>query len=98
MRALLQIHWIPRFCDWRSSDYHLLEKCTFPGTSSTLVRQVCANFCSERLLGVWGYPEFSPQTMWSLSNAFTSEFKKLDPIPQSKATAKLGEFLDQLTA
>ena len=28
--------------------------------------------------------------MWSLSNAFTSAFKKLDPIPQFKATAKLG--------
>src|SRR5215472_4305149 len=28
------------------------------------------------------YPEFSPRTMWSLSNAFTSAFKKLDPIPQ----------------
>jgi hypothetical protein len=25
--------------------------------------------------------------MWSLSNAFTSAFKKLDPIPQFKATA-----------
>ena len=44
------------------------------------------------------YPEFSPRTMWSLSNAFTSAFKKLDPIPQFKATAKLGEFLNQLTA
>ena len=42
------------------------------------------------------YPEFSPRTMWSLSNAFTSGFKKLDPIPQFKATAKLGEFLAQL--
>jgi hypothetical protein len=30
--------------------------------------------------------------MWSLSNAFTSAFKKLDPVPQFKATAKLGEF------
>jgi hypothetical protein len=40
------------------------------------------------------YPEFSPRTMWSLSNAFTSAFKKLDPIPQFKATAKLGEFLE----
>ena len=30
------------------------------------------------------YPEFSPRTMWSLSNAFTSAFKKLDPIPQFK--------------
>src|SRR5262249_8404520 len=30
------------------------------------------------------YPEFSPRTMWSLSNAFTSAFKKLDPVPQSR--------------
>ena len=44
------------------------------------------------------YSEFSSRTMWSLSNAFTSAFKKLDPIPQFKATAKLGEFLNQLTA
>ena len=36
------------------------------------------------------YPEFSARTMWSLSNAFTSAFKRLDPIPQFKATAKLG--------
>jgi Domain of unknown function (DUF932) len=43
------------------------------------------------------YPEFSARTMWSLSNAFTSAFKKLDPIPQFKATAKLGGFLAQLT-
>jgi hypothetical protein len=42
------------------------------------------------------YEEFSPRTMWSLSNAFTSAFKKLDPVPQFKATAKLGEFLAQL--
>jgi hypothetical protein len=33
-------------------------------------------------------------TIWSLSNAFTSAFKELDPIPQFKATAKLGEFLE----
>ncbi len=32
----------------------------------------------------------------SLSNAFTSAFKKLDPVPQFKATAKLGVFLTQL--
>jgi len=31
--------------------------------------------------------------MWSLSNAFTSAFKELEPIPQYKATAKLAEFL-----
>jgi Domain of unknown function (DUF932) len=44
------------------------------------------------------YPEFSARTMWSLSNAFTRAFKNLDPIPQFKATAKLGEFLNQLPA
>lgn len=44
------------------------------------------------------YPEFAARTMWSLSNAFTSAFKKLDPVPQFKATAKLGGFLAQLPA
>ena len=38
--------------------------------------------------------EFTPRTTWSLSNAFTSAFKELDPIPQFKATAKLGPFLE----
>ncbi len=38
------------------------------------------------------YEEFRPRTIWSLSNAFTSAFKELDPIPQFKATAKLGDF------
>jgi hypothetical protein len=40
------------------------------------------------------YEEFKPRTIWSLSNAFTSAFKELDPIPQFKATAKLEEFLE----
>jgi hypothetical protein len=40
--------------------------------------------------------EFAPRTMWSLSNSFTSAFKTLDPIPQFKATAKLGAFLGEL--
>src|SRR5580700_1915018 len=40
------------------------------------------------------FEEFKPRTVWSLSNAFTSAFKELDPIPQFKATAKLGCFLD----
>ena len=38
--------------------------------------------------------EFRSRTIWSLSNAFTSAFKELEPIPQFKATAKLGEFLE----
>ena len=40
------------------------------------------------------YEDFRPRTIWSLSNAFTSSFKELEPIPQFKATAKLGEFLE----
>jgi len=44
------------------------------------------------------YEEFSSRTMWSLTNAFTSAFKELDPVPQFKATAKLGAFLAQLPA
>ena len=39
-------------------------------------------------------PRTQARTMWSLSNAFTSAFKELDPIPRFKATAKLGEFLE----
>jgi len=38
------------------------------------------------------YEEFQSRTIWSLSNAFTSAFKELDPVPQLKATAKLGRF------
>ena len=40
------------------------------------------------------YEEFQSRTLWSLSNAFTSAFKQLDPIPQFKATAKLAGFLE----
>jgi len=40
------------------------------------------------------YEDFRPLTIWSLSNAFTSAFKELDPIPQFKVTAKLGAFLE----
>jgi len=40
------------------------------------------------------YDEFRSRTMWSLSNAFTSAFKELDPVPQFRATAKLGDYLE----
>lgn len=38
-------------------------------------------------------PEFMPRSMWSLSNAFTSAFKNLDPVPQMQAAARLAPFL-----
>lgn len=41
--------------------------------------------------------EFAPRTVWSLSNAFTSAFKDLDPIPQFKASAELASFLEVAT-
>src|SRR6058998_796104 len=40
------------------------------------------------------YEEFAPRTMFSLSNAFTTAFKQLDPVPFFKATAKLGAFFN----
>ncbi len=43
------------------------------------------------------YPEFLPRTYWSLSNAFTSAFKELNPTSQFQCTAKLGEFLSRYT-
>jgi hypothetical protein len=36
--------------------------------------------------------------MWCLSNAFTSAFKELQAIPQFRATAKLGAFLEGVHA
>jgi hypothetical protein len=44
------------------------------------------------------HPEFESRTMWSLSNAFTSAFQELDPIPQFRATAKLGRFLEEASS
>jgi hypothetical protein len=40
------------------------------------------------------YEEFRSRMIWTLSNAFTSAFKELDPISQFRATAKPGEFLE----
>ena len=37
------------------------------------------------------------RSLWALSNVFTGVFKHLDPIPQFKATAKLGPFLENQT-
>jgi hypothetical protein len=39
------------------------------------------------------HEDFQSRTLWSLSNAFTSAFKELEPIPQFRATAKLAGFL-----
>jgi hypothetical protein len=54
---------------------------------------------ARRVHGLYFAPEheaFQSRTMWSLSNAFTSAFKELDPIPQFKATAKLGPYLERV--
>jgi hypothetical protein len=39
------------------------------------------------------YEEFKGSTMWSLENAFTTSFKKLNPVSQFEMTARLGKFL-----
>jgi hypothetical protein len=40
------------------------------------------------------FEDFTPGAVWSLSNAFTSGFKELESIPQFKATARLGSFVE----
>lgn len=55
-----------------------------------LIKNVHANYFEPK------YEEFERRTLWSLSNAFTSSFKQLNPIPQFRATARLGEFLRPL--
>ena len=40
------------------------------------------------------YEEFKPRTMFSLENAFTTAFKKLQPISQFEAVSKLAKFID----
>ncbi len=57
-----------------------------------LARAVHNHYFSPR------HEEFAPRTMWSLSNAFTSAFKELEAIPQFRATAKLGAFLEAVHA
>ncbi len=55
---------------------------------------------ARRIHNLYFHPqhdEFAPGTMWSLSNAFTSAFKELDPIPQYRSTAKLAPFLEART-
>jgi hypothetical protein len=54
----------------------------------TLARDVHHNYFEPR------QSEFAPRTMWSLSNAFTSALKSLDPIPFFQATGRLGTFLN----
>jgi hypothetical protein len=41
------------------------------------------------------HEEFQARTMWSVSNAFTSAFKELDPIPRFRATAKRAGLLER---
>lgn len=39
------------------------------------------------------FEEFKGNSLWSLENSFTSSFKKLKPVRQFEAAAKLGKFL-----
>lgn len=39
------------------------------------------------------HEEFKPRTLYSLSNAFTSAFKTLEPVRLMEATARLAPFL-----
>lgn len=58
----------------------------------TLIR--CGNRLNVGERSSYLHEEFQPRTMWSLSNAFTPAFKKLDPVLQFNTTAKFAEFLE----
>ena len=64
-----------------------IENDTFP---KHLAREVHAHYFEPE------YDEFTPRTMWSLSNAFTSAFKMLDAVPQFQNTARLAGFLETI--
>jgi hypothetical protein len=38
-------------------------------------------------------PAFEPRNLWSLSNAFTTSFKELEPVAQMRAAASLAPFI-----
>lgn len=42
------------------------------------------------------YEAFEARTLWSLSNAFTSAFKELNPLKHFEMTARLGAFLSNV--
>lgn len=42
------------------------------------------------------HESFIPRNLWSLSNAFTSAFKKLAPVKQFEVTARLGAYLSDV--
>ncbi len=70
-----------------------LERRNYAQTTTRLYIQTIEDFA--------GYFKRPPDQLGPehiLSNAFTSAFKKLEPVPQFKATAKLCEFLAQLPA
>ena len=75
-------------CDRQSRDLRGFRRGQAGSAQTSLARIVHDLYFEPK------YEEFRSRTIWSLSNAFTSAFKELDPIPQFKATAKLGEFLE----
>ena len=42
------------------------------------------------------FDEFEEQNLWSLSNAFTSSFKQLNPVKRFEMTARFGEFMNSV--
>jgi hypothetical protein len=72
-----------------------------PSSSYTVIEELDApKHLARRVHELYFAPEqedFQPRTEWSLSNAFTSAFKELDPIPQFKTIAKLGPYLKRVS-
>lgn len=71
---------------WKEVYEAFLER-RMKGLPRHLMPMVHGNFFKPQ------YQEFEDRNLWSLSNAFTSAFKELNPLKQFEVTARLGTYL-----
>jgi hypothetical protein len=76
--------------DARLFIYHGFIERAIKGIPRALMTEVHENYFKPK------EEAFSPRTMWSLSNAFTSAIKKLAPVKQFEVTARLGNYISEV--
>jgi hypothetical protein len=76
--------------DARLSIYRAFMEKGIKGIPKALIGEIHDHYFRPR------HDDFQPRNLWSLSNAFTSVFKKLAPIKQFEVTARLGQYLSDV--
>lgn len=72
----------------RQAEHIIYQAFTFGKFPISLFRTVHKEYFVEP-----SYKEFAPRTLFSLENAFTTSFKKLQPIQNFEATSRFAKFL-----